>query len=279
MNGATLPWQRIVLATEHTEFDAGAERVAIALARGGGQPLGVVVPALVNAQLIAVAPELAERADEAAAARGKEMLRIAAEAGVRVDVRVRESDEAQDAIVSHARDTHADLVVIRRVGRRGFLSRLLVGEMAGAVASRAPCDVLLVPRDAESWRRAVLAAVDASASAARVAGTTASIARSSGLPVFVASVAADAGESSRAQADASVRSAVEALARDGIAATGDVRVGKPAAEIIAAAAERGADLIVVGRRGASGGLHRALLGSTALKVVGAADCPVLVVGD
>ena len=41
-------------------------------------------------------------------------------------------------------------------------------------------------------------------------------------------------------------------------------------EIVAAATERGADLIVVGRHGASGALRRAVLGSTAQQVVGLA---------
>ena len=53
--------------------------------------------------------------------------------------------------------------------------------------------------------------------------------------------------------------------------------GRPQDEIVAAATERGADLIVVGRHGASGALRRAVLGSTAQKVVGLAGCPVLVV--
>jgi hypothetical protein len=273
------PWQRILLATEHTEFDAGAERLAIALAQRSGEPLGVVVPAIVNPELIAEAPGLAERADAAAAARRQELLRIAAAAGVPVEVRVREGDEAQAAIVEHARETRADLIVIRRVGHRGLLSRLLVGEMAGAVASRAHCDVLMVPRDGEPWRRAVLAAVDASASGLRAAASAARVARSMGLPVFVVSVAAEASQASRAQAEAAARAAIDALARTRMPAESAVRTGKPPAEIVAAAAERGADLIVVGRRGASGSLHRALLGSTAQKVVGMAACPVLVVGD
>jgi nucleotide-binding universal stress UspA family protein len=54
------------------------------------------------------------------------------------------------------------------------------------------------------------------------------------------------------------------------------RFGDPAHEIIAAAGERVADLIVVGSRG-HGRLAGLLLGSIAQKVVSLARCPVVVV--
>jgi nucleotide-binding universal stress UspA family protein len=53
-------------------------------------------------------------------------------------------------------------------------------------------------------------------------------------------------------------------------------VGDPAHEIITAAGDRGADLIVVGSRG-HGRLAGLLLGSVAQKVVSLAPCPVVVV--
>ena len=57
-----------------------------------------------------------------------------------------------------------------------------------------------------------------------------------------------------------------------------VREGKPAAEIVAAATEWGADLVVVGTHGRSG-ISRALLGSTAEGVLRHSPCPVLMVNE
>ena len=54
-----------------------------------------------------------------------------------------------------------------------------------------------------------------------------------------------------------------------------LREGKPADEIIKAARERDAQLIVIGTHGRSG-LQRVLMGSTAEGVVRHAPCPVLV---
>jgi nucleotide-binding universal stress UspA family protein len=65
------------------------------------------------------------------------------------------------------------------------------------------------------------------------------------------------------------------LRRAGWTATGRVRRGDPAPEIEAAAAEWGADLIVMGSRGLSG-LRRVLLGSVAHHVLLHSRCSVLV---
>lgn len=55
-----------------------------------------------------------------------------------------------------------------------------------------------------------------------------------------------------------------------------VRAGSPADEIVEAASEEDADLIVIGTHG-RGGLSRVLFGSVAENVMRHADCPVLTV--
>jgi len=55
-----------------------------------------------------------------------------------------------------------------------------------------------------------------------------------------------------------------------------IRRGAPADEILKAAKERHADLVVVGRHG-PGLLERFLMGTTAERVVREAPCPVLTV--
>lgn len=56
----------------------------------------------------------------------------------------------------------------------------------------------------------------------------------------------------------------------------EVRLGSPAAEIIAAATDLHADLVCIGTHG-RGGIARVLLGSVAEHVVRQAPCPVLTV--
>jgi nucleotide-binding universal stress UspA family protein len=66
------------------------------------------------------------------------------------------------------------------------------------------------------------------------------------------------------------------MAEAGVEAAIDVRVGSPDAEIVACARERGADLIVMGSHGRTG-LERLLMGSVSERVIGQAECPVMVV--
>ncbi|MBN8510935.1 MAG: universal stress protein, partial [Burkholderiales bacterium] len=61
----------------------------------------------------------------------------------------------------------------------------------------------------------------------------------------------------------------------GVAAEGEVRTGRPHEQLVAAGRERGADLIVVGRR-SHHGPERAWIGGSAQKVIGLAEGPVLV---
>ena len=78
----------------------------------------------------------------------------------------------------------------------------------------------------------------------------------------------------------SARLAVEDLfhkeERGGIAVEADVLHGKPFVEIIRAARDASADVVVIGSHGASG-LAETLFGSTAERVVRKAPCAVLVV--
>ena len=60
--------------------------------------------------------------------------------------------------------------------------------------------------------------------------------------------------------------------------TGEVVLGDPGREIVAAAERLGAGLIVMGRR-AAGNVRRAVLGSVVDAVLRHAPCPVVVVPD
>lgn len=151
--------QRLLLATEHSEFDAGAESVAFALAARAGEPLHAVWPLVSNAEFEASAPALAARADDEIAARRQRLVAAAAAAGVTLRVTVRRGAEAHAEILAQAREDAADLLVIRRRGKRGFLARLLVGEMVGKVLAQAPCNVLVAPRSARLWQRGVVVAL------------------------------------------------------------------------------------------------------------------------
>lgn len=268
------PFERILLATEHTEFDSGAERVAFAMAQRCGTPLAAIVPVASNPEYEAVAPQLAERAEQEAAARIVDLRAAAETAGVQLEISARRGEEPYREIVLEAAGRKSDLIVLRRRGKRSFFSNLLVGEMVSKVVGHAPCSVMFVPRAAQMWTRGILAAVDASISAEHVASTAAKISRQCALPLTLISIASH--EALRANAENTLAHALAVAEAAGAPATGLIRTGKPFEQILAAATLTNADLIVVGRHGESA-LVRTPYGSTTQKVVGLADIPVLVV--
>ena len=199
-----------------------------------------------------------------------------------------------DAIVKVAANFEADLVVL---GSRGqsTLETVLLGSVAAEVVDRAACPVLVARRPAI---RRVLVADDGSPCAAAAARLVGAWPMLQGLPAHVVSVATlpatwSAGLMMAADAtvadplgalQADLRAAHERIAAEaagrlraaGCDASASVREGAPAAEILRAAREHEADLIVVGSRGLTG-LARLLLGSVARSVVLHAHTSVLVV--
>jgi hypothetical protein len=269
------PFRRLLLATEHGEFDRGAEALGLALARHCALPLAAVLPLTSNAEFESVAPAWAARLDAAASRDREALLADAAQAGVSLDVMVRRGPEPYAEIVAEARTRGTDLLVIRRRGQRSFLANLLVGEMVSKVVAHAPCSVLVVPRDGVMWQHRVLLGLDPLGVDPQAVRRTALLAAACGLPMLVVAVTAADSQQAKAQAGATIDAAVAEAGALGVAATGELRSGRTHQALLDAAAACGADLIVIGRH-QGGGLPRAWLGGVAQKVLGLAACPVLV---
>lgn len=270
MNG---PFARPLLATEHSDHDRGAELLARALAGGMTAPLRAVLPLVSNAELETVAPQWVERAEADAARRRQALEAWFAANGQAVDVQVRRGPDPYELIVDEARSTGADLLVIRRRGRRGLLANLLVGEMVSAVVAHAPCSVLVCPRGAQLWHRGVLVGLDPRAPQPDMLTRATELARAAGLPLHVVCVAESAA--GRAAAEQALAAGLAQARQQHADVHGDVREGRAHQALVDAARERGADLVVVARHGGAR-LSRAWIGGTAQKVIGLFDGPALI---
>lgn len=268
------PFSRLLLATEHTEQDGGAEALAFALAQRCGLPLRAVVPITSNPEYEAIAPQIAAHAEALAGERVAALRADAQRAGAGIEVHARRGPEAWREIVDEAAESAADLIVIRRRGRRGLLARLLVGEMVRTVVTHAPCSVLVVPREARMWSRRVLVAVDPETSDMSPVACAASVAAECRLPLSMLCVTPPAADAMQA-AERALQRAWSTARAFGVAVDAVARVGRPHEQIVAAATGLGADLLVIGRHG-DGAAGPAWLGGVAQKVIGLADRPVLV---
>lgn len=276
----THPFLRPLLATEHTEHDDGAERVAFALAARCNLGLRVVMPVTSNPEYEAIAPLLAAQIEREAAIK-LDAIRVQAEnAGVEVETCARRGEEPWHEIVGEARVSGADLLITRRRGRRGMLANLLVGEMVTKVAGHAPCTVLMVPKAGQIWSRRVLAGLDGSPVSIGVARVAAGVAAACGLPLTLLSVRLNSGDAvdeqwlHRAQEQAleKIRADFPNLSVDCL-----MTVSRSHHEgILTEAARAEADLLVLGKRGSTAH-EREMLGRTAARVTGLSEGAVLLV--
>lgn len=275
------PFSRLLLATEHTEFDLGAEQVALALAQRCGLRLQLVLPLVSNPEFEGIAPELAAKAALTAASHVAELCNSARMAGIQLDPYVRSGTEPWIEIVAQAHECQADLLITRRRGKRGLLASLLVGEMVSQVVAQAPCSVLMVPKQARMWRSGVLAAIDDTSLGPQVAATAAAVAARCDAPLLLVHVLPhQTTPEQRQRAQAALAQASQAASDAGLPPSrAEILHGALALEeqIIARAQTDGADLLVVGRSSHHPSATPNRLGSTARRIIGLARGPVLVV--
>ncbi|NWG86190.1 MAG: universal stress protein [Hydrogenophilaceae bacterium] len=265
---------RLAIATDGSEYSAGAIRVGVELAgRLHCQLIGLSV-ALYSLDQATQLPNLA---DEARALADEALDAIAAAAGDRPMSRlVYDAQDPSVGIVDAAAEAGADLVVMGRRGKRG-LARAMVGDATVKVIGHGRAPVLVVPRTGELWRRCILLATDGSPFSQAAAKAAGHVARIFGLPVTVVSVVVASHSAERRRlAHEAVVAEVARLREAGVEAEGRVVEGRTDEVIVATAEADGADLIVLGTHGRTG-LKKILVGSIAERVIGQADCPVLVV--
>jgi len=217
-------------------------------------------------------------------------------ASVRPELDAAEGDTLT-VIVDRALASRADLVVLGSHGRSGF-NRLLHGSIAEQVLLKAPCPVLTVPPRAPDKAphdllfRHILCAMDFSPAALQAMGFALDLGRQAdGIVTILHALEWLAEEEPRTESHFNVaeyrayliKDARERL--DGLVAAEArtwceietvVTVGRAYRQLLQAAADRSADLIVMGAQG-RGGVGLALNGSTTHQVVRAAQCPVLTV--
>ena len=202
--------------------------------------------------------------------------RIAADlrqAGLTVDTRILPGMPA-DAILGEADRFDADLIVVG-ARRQSSLTATLLGSVSRAVVERAGCSVL-VARSATARR--VLLAADGS-EPARLATTivatsplfASSVVRVVGVgPASPSPIAAATDDAAMAVGDA-----VAALAARDRRVETELRVGEVAGQLLAAARDWPADIVVLGS-GTTSTLKRLLLGSAARRVLDEVSSSVLI---
>lgn len=304
MTATRIQVEQVLCPTDFSIFSSRALRHATALARRFEArltvlhvipyvvPYGSGLPYYLPAPTVA-SPAMRQHADE-------EMRRFvepAVDAPVPVRMEIREGDPWRE-IQSLAEELPADLVVMGTHGRGGF-EHLLLGSVAEKLLRRSPCPVLTVcHEEGRTWQapglvRRILCATDFSQSSADATALAFSLAEKNqaevtllhvveGLPergeymYYAVPETAPLRENLEQKAREQLHTAVPEEVRAGCPIEERVTVGRAYKEILRAAAEQRADLIVMGTHG-RGPVGRMFFGSTSHHVVREATCPVLTV--
>ena len=139
-----MPFSRILVAIDGSEGAGRALGAAIELARLSGSSLSALAvegPLPVYAATIGEVDEVKREKDAFFGRVAADAKRLAAQAGVELEVQVRPG-HAAELIVRHAEELGADLIVVGHKGH--FLKDYLLGSTADRVAHHARCPVMIV---------------------------------------------------------------------------------------------------------------------------------------
>jgi len=271
-----------------TDFSAPSEN-ALPIALAVAFKYGASIKALhILTPVIPEACHDAVHADEALA-KG-EMMRVQSlAAGVAIEPIMSRGVTVWDAVDRLLRENDIDLIVLGTRGRTG-VPKLLLGSVAEEIFRRAPIPVLTVGPHVSSsisgcrFQR-VLFATDFSSESEAAAPYALSLAQENHASLALLHVMKEKETGNPAESK-EYEKVVERLrqicppdAEQSVAPEIAVEHGEPAERILAAASQLGADLIVLGVRGAAGHLDAAthLERAVAHRVVAHAPCPVLTV--
>jgi nucleotide-binding universal stress UspA family protein len=284
--------ERLLLATDGSQFGEGAIREAIRLAKKCASKLSAISVIETNPEYETIAPQLLEKAEKTAREHLESVKAQAKKEGVDITTTILEGEDSYNYIAEEAAKNKISMIIMGRRGRTG-LKRLVMGSTTARVIGHAPCNVLVVPRAAQVEFKNILVATDGSRHAAAAASEAVGIAKKNGSKLTIISVVPAElatptdvdfaatrrellAEKEMQVAEKNAKAVKDAAQKEGVAVQAFVMTGKPADAIIEIAKEKSADLIIVGSHGRTG-IERLLMGSVAERVIVMTSCAVLVV--
>ena len=264
---------KLIVASDGSKCSESAVHEAIQVAKRYGSKLYAVCTAQVTLGQLEYAADVVSEFDKAAR-QACESVKLRAEAeGVDCESVVHEGEEPYEHIVGEAENQQADAIIVGRRGHRGLM-KLLMGSVTHLVIGHAPCKVLVVPKLGKLTGQRLLVATDGSEYSDKAVAEAISLAKLTGGSLIACSVAHRSLDEN--MANDYVSKVKDMASSAGVKVETIVEHGNACQEIVGAAEEKGADMIVVGTHGRTG-IRRFMMGSIAERVVGMADKTVMVI--
>lgn len=268
--------EKLLLASDHSEFSEGAIREAINLAKTCGSKLYIVSVAeepdirgfAANYPLVA-----AQELERVTRVHLESLKEKAEKEGAVCEIIEPRGPKTYEYIIDEAAKNNVEMIIMGRHGRTG-ITRLMMGSVTARVIGDAPCKVLVVPRSARISFEKILISTDGSIFSEFATREAISTAKRIGSSLIALSVY-KRDENSQV-AEASVGMVKDVAEKEGIKVEALTLKGEPYEVIVNTAEKKNAGFIVVGSHGRSG-IERLLMGSVTERVIGHAGCPILVV--
>ena len=264
---------RLIVASDGSKCSESAVREGIQLAKRYESKIYAVCTAQVTMGQLEYAADVVSEFDKAAREACESVKSRAQVEGVKCEMVVREGEEPYEHIVDEAENRQADAIIVGRRGHRGLM-KLLMGSVTRLVIGHAPCKVLVVPKSGKLTAQRLLVTSDGSEFSDKAVSEAISLAKLTGGSLIACSVAHHG--ISEDMATDNVNKVKDVASAAGVSVETTLGKGNACQEIIAAAEEQEADMIVVGTHGRTG-ISRLLMGSIAERVVGMSDRTVMVV--
>lgn len=280
-------YRKILVAVDGSDSSKNAFRQACRIARDDKSWITVVttIPLYHDQFDVLSTREKVERAlKEDGEKTLAEIKRLADEEDAFIKPRLEEGN-AFDTIMDIAEDGNFDLIVMGRHGKTR-LEKALVENVTARVIGHSQRDVLVVPNNTSLTWDNIFLATDGSKYSKAAAEKAIDLAKSYKGQLRIISVV-DVTEEFQTQAPGAVEALIKEAKRfvedvrkkaeaEGISTEIFVREGETFRVITDLSREYGSGIIVMGSHGRTG-LKRLLMGSVTEKVIGYAQCPVLVV--
>ena len=264
--------ERILLATDGSEYSQGAIREAIGFARICSSKLYVMSVIEVVADSETSTLQFEEAMEAEVQKHLNEVKEQALKDGVDCETFISFGDPHQN-IVDEAAKRKIDLIFVGRRGTKG-LKKLLMGEVAAKVIGHATCKVIVVPRSAVIGPKNILIATDGSGHSIAAVEEGINIAKRCGSSIIALSSVRSTDELEAAKAN--VAKVIEMAKKEGVPAEGITPSGRSYNLIVETAGGRSVDLIVMGIP-VKTALQKIFTGSATEQVIGKAGCAVLIV--
>jgi nucleotide-binding universal stress UspA family protein len=269
----SMPYCKIMLCTDGSEFAVGAERVALALAKKCQAELIGYSVFEWNEELFSQLPQHIESRMSALKVYHEELKKKLIEQEIAYEYIIDLKDEPVFAIVEQAEKQNVDLIVMGRHGRRGLL-KLLIGSVTQGVLAHTKKHVCVAPRTASPKGGPVLVPVDGSESSKRAAEFSIIILGERYKPERLIFLHVVHPGTDTQKVEVLIDQFIEKAIEKEVPSEKMILSGVPD-EVICNTADK-ADFIVMGKRGLTG-LKKIVFGSTSEKVAGLTNRAVIVV--